>query len=459
MTSFAPKTPLAVLSARLDRGDTSSRELVDTALARIEAAGGNGGAAFCHVDAAQARAQADAADAWRRAGTPLSRWSPLAGLPVSIKDLFDVEGQPTRAGSTVLSDVAPAVADAPVVARLRQAGAILIGRTNMSEFAFSGMGLNPHYGSPASPWKPEERRVSGGSSSGAAVSVAMGMAAVGLGTDTGGSLRIPAAFCGITGFKPTARRIPTAGGIPLSTTLDSFGAIAPTVACCAVVDRILAGVAPVVPAARSMRGTRFAVLSHLVNEQLEPEVAEAYQAGLSMLSAAGASLIDVRFEALGRLPAINGGHGGFSPIEAWWYHREWIRKRRDQYDARVLSRILRGEGASAADYLDLIAARERVIAEAEEVFQGFDAILMPTAPILPPRISALENDSEAFFAANALALRNPSLINFLDGCALSIPLPSATGAPVGLMVAGLRGEDDKVLSVGLGVEGVFLTGK
>jgi len=451
MTLFVPKTPLAELSRQLNQGETTSRALIEAALDRIAADGGNGGAAFIEVDAADVRAQADAADAVRRAGTVLS---PLAGLPVSIKDLFDVKGQRTRAGSSVLRDTAPALDDAPTIARLRRAGAVLIGRTNMSEFAFSGLGLNPHYGSPASPWRPAERRVSGGSSSGAAVSVAHGMAAVGLGSDTGGSLRVPAVFCGLTGFKPTAHRIPTSGGIPLSTTLDCFGGIAPTVACCAVFDRVLAGVAPVMPAARPIAGARFAVVTNVVLDGLEPAVAAAYELALSRLSAAGALLTEMPFAPFDTMGSVN--RYGFSPIEAWWYHRQYVQEVPEQYDARVLLRIKGGEAATASDYLDLLQARREMITAAERALGGFDAILMPTVPILPPRIADVENDQAAFFAANGKVLRNPSLINFLDGCALSLPIPGDDGgadaAPVGLMVAGLRDTDDTILSIGAAIE-------
>ena len=451
MTLFVPKTPLAELCRQLDQGETTSRALIETALDRIAADGGNGGAAFIEVNAADVRAQADAADALRRVGT---RLSPLAGLPVSVKDLFDVKGQQTRAASKVLSDVAPAAEDAPTIARLRRACAVLIGRTNMSEFAFSGLGLNPHFGSPVSPWRAAERHVSGGSSSGAAVSVAHGMAAVGLGSDTGGSLRVPAAFCGLTGFKPTAHRIPTAGGIPLSTTLDCFGGIAPTVACCALFDRILAGVAPVLPAERPIAGARLAILTNVVLEGLDPAVAAAYEAALSRLSAAGALLTELPFTPFDTLGVVN--RFGFSPIEAWWYHRQYVRDMAERYDARVLLRIKGGEAATAADYLDLLQARREIIAAAQTILGGFDAILMPTAPILPPRIADVENDQAAFFAANGKVLRNPSLINFLDGCALSLPIPGDHGdldaAPVGLMVAGLRDTDDTVLSIGAAIE-------
>lgn len=262
-TDFTPFAPLARLAADLARGKTTSRALVETALERIADPGGQGSTVFLEINAASARATADAHDRLRAAGTVLS---PLAGIPISVKDLFDIAGQVTRAGSRVLADAPPAQADAPVVQRLRQAGAVIVGRTNMTEFAFSGLGLNPHYGTPLSPYGRREAgqaRIAGGSSSGAAASVADGMAAVALGSDTGGSIRIPAAFCGLTGFKPTAARIPHDGVVPLSTTLDSFGPIGISVACCALVDRILAGLPPHVPTPRRLAGLRLGVLNPL----------------------------------------------------------------------------------------------------------------------------------------------------------------------------------------------------
>ncbi|MDN7497723.1 amidase [Burkholderia gladioli] len=454
MTTFAPFPPLATLAADLAAGRTTSRALVDTALARIAAPDGQGSIAFTGVDAEAARTAADAHDRLRAAGTVLS---PLAGIPVSVKDLFDIAGQRTRAGSRALDDAAPASADAPAVARLRRAGAVIVGRTNMSEFAFSGLGLNPHYGTPRSPYRREvagEARITGGSSSGAAASVADGMAAVALGTDTGGSIRIPAALCGLTGFKPTASRVPRSGGVPLSTTLDSFGPIGVSVACCALVDRILAGLAPHVPAARPLEGVRLGVLNHYVTDGMDAEVGAAFDAALRHLEAAGAIVSDLRFAPLDRLPEIN--RFGFSPIEAYAWHRPLLADRRDQYDPRVLARILKGETASAADYLDLIAARAAMLDEAEQtLWSRVDAVLAPTVPVVPPRIAELEADDEAFGRTNALILRNPSAFNFLDACALSVPCHPRDAAPVGLMLAAGPHRDDALLAIGQAVEAVL----
>jgi aspartyl-tRNA(Asn)/glutamyl-tRNA(Gln) amidotransferase subunit A len=453
-TDFTPFAPLAQLAADLASGRTTSRALVETALERIADPAGQGAVVFTHVDAARARAAADAHDRLRAAGTVLS---PLAGVPVSVKDLFDVEGEVTRAGSTALAGAPPAQADAVAVARLRHAGAVLVGRTNMSEFAFSGLGLNPHYGTPLSPYRrgvEGDARVAGGSSSGAAASVADGMAAVALGTDTGGSIRIPAAFCGLTGFKPTAARIPKTGGVPLSPTLDSFGPIGNSVACCALMDRLLAGLAPHVPAARHLEGVRLGVLTNYVTDGMEPDVADTIDAALRHLDAAGAIVNEVRFGALDRLPEIN--RYGFSPIEAYVWHRELIARHRDDYDPRVLTRILKGEPARACDYLDLIAARAAVLAEAEAtLWSRFDAVIAPTVPIAPPRVAPLAADDTVFAHTNALVLRNPSAFNFLDACALSLPCHRHGAAPVGLMLVGAPYADDTLLAIGRGVEAVL----
>ncbi len=452
---FTPFPPLAQLAADLAAGRTTSRALVETALERIADPAGQGAVAFMHVDADSARAAADAHDRLRAAGTMLS---PLAGIPVSVKDLFDIQGQVTRAGSRVLADAAPATADAVAVARLKRAGAVIVGRTNMSEFAFSGLGLNPHYGNPLSPYRrgvKGDERISGGSSSGAAASVADGMAAVALGTDTGGSIRIPAALCGLTGFKPTADRIPKQGAIPLSTTLDSFGPIGVTVACCALVDRMLAGLEPRIPAARPLEGVRLGVLTNHVTDGVEPAVAEAIDTALKHLEAAGAIVTEVRFAPLDRLPEIN--RFGFSPIEAYAWHRPLLEKHRDEYDPRVLARILKGQPASAADYLDLVAERNALLEAARSLWQRFDAIVAPTVPVVPPRVADLEHDDDAFGRTNALILRNPSAFNFLDACALSLPCHPRGGAPVGLMLAGAPHGDDALLAIGRAAEAVLNT--
>jgi len=436
------------LAAELAAGKTSSRALVELALARIDDPAGEGARAFLRTHADAALLQASACDQLRLCGIVPS---PLAGIPVSVKDLFDIAGEVTRAGSRVRDDAAPAAADAAVVARLRQAGAIIVGRTNTVEFAFSGLGLNPHFGTPKNPWDRATGRIPGGSSCGAAVSVADGMAAMGLGTDTGGSVRIPAALCGLTGFKPTARRIPKDGCFPLSTTLDSIGPIAHSVACCALIDSVLAGQEPQVPTALPLAGLRLGVIQDYVLAGLDAGVAQAFEQALIRLSRAGARLSDVRFAALGRLPHIN-RHGGMVMPEAYAIHRTLIAARRAGYDPRVASRVLRGAEVSAADYIDVQNERAAMIAESARITAPFDAWLMPTVVMVAPPIAPLENDDLLYNQTDYAILRNPSVVNFLDGCALTIPCHEPGSGPVGLSVVGQGGCDRRVLAMGLAME-------
>lgn len=433
------------LAADLAAGRTTSVELVERALARIADHRRDGGTAYISVDETAARAAARASDAARAAGyVP----SPLAGLPVSIKDLFDVAGQVTAAGSKALADAPPAAADAPAVARLRAAGAVLLGRTNMSEFAFSGLGLNPHYGTPRTPF--DVARLAGGSSSGGAVSVALDMAVAALGTDTGGSIRIPAAFCGLTGFKPTARRVSLDGAVPLSRSLDSAGPIARSVDCCAIVDGILFGDA-LDTQALPLAGLRFGVTADFVGADLDGEVENAFDAALQTLQRAGARIERFAFPELLELPGIN-SRGGLVAAEAYAWHRDLMERKEAAYDPRVAARVQRGRLLSAADYLDLLDARRRMIAAARQRLRGFDAWLMPAVAVTPPLLAPLESDDAAFFATNALVLRNPTAINFLDGCALSVPCGRPGALPVGLGICGLAGQDAKILQVGRAVE-------
>jgi aspartyl-tRNA(Asn)/glutamyl-tRNA(Gln) amidotransferase subunit A len=433
------------LAADLGTGRTTSVRLVEQALERIQSHRGDGGTAYISVDAEAALASARASDAARSAGyVP----SPLAGLPVSIKDLFDVKGQVTAAGSRALADAPPAAADAPVVARLRAAGAVPLGRTNMSEFAFSGLGLNPHYGTPANPLVPD--RIAGGSSSGGGVSVALDMAVAALGTDTGGSIRIPSAFCGLTGFKPTASRVSREGVLLLSRTLDSVGPLAHSVDCCAILDAILSG-ETLDTQALPLAGLRLGITSDYVGAGLSAEVQAAFDRALRVLELAGARIERFSFPELLELPQIN-GRGGLIAAEAYTWHRQLMEEKGAQYDQRVAARIQRGRLLSAADYIDLLDARRRMIASARQRLRTFDAWLMPTVATAPPLSSPLEVDDEAFFAMNALVLRNPTVINFLDGCALSVPCHGGKGLPVGLSICGLGGQDAKVLQIGRAVE-------
>jgi aspartyl-tRNA(Asn)/glutamyl-tRNA(Gln) amidotransferase subunit A len=446
-----PNTPtLATLADDLDSGRTSARKLVDECLARIADTSGEGMRAFIHVDA---EAAIEAAEAMDRLREVKAAPSPFAGIPVSIKDLFDIKGQVTRAGSRALDDSAPAEADASAVARLRRAGFIVIGRTNMTEFAYSGIGINPHFGTPKGAWQRSVGHVPGGSSSGAAVSVVDRMAHGALGTDTGGSCRIPAAFNGIVGFKPTQRRVPLDGGVPLSFTLDSFGPLARTVGCCAVLDAVLAdeSVKPLQP--RSIKGMRLAVPTTVALDELEEAVARTFERALETLSRQGALIERIAVPEFLDVGVMN-TKGGFAAAESYAWHRYLIISHGNVYDPRVAMRILRGEAISAADYIDLLEMRKSLIARSTVRLAPYDALVLPTTANTPPRIADLADD-KAFTAANLLALRNCTLINMIDGCAISLPCHREGEVPVGLMLAAAGGSDRRIFELAAAMEAVI----
>jgi len=432
----------------LREGTTSAHELVEQALERIASPQGEGARAFTKVYAVAARQSAVISDVLLAAGQTRSG---IEGLPISIKDLFDVAGETTLAGSIALQGHPPATADAVAVQRLKAAGAVIVGRTNMTEFAFSGLGINPHYGTPLNPWDRTTGRIPGGSSSGAAVSVADGMALVGIGSDTGGSLRIPAALCGLVGFKPTASRVPMQGVLPLSTSLDSIGAIAPSVACCAQLDAILSGemFAELRPA--SLKGLRLGVPSTLVMEGLDAQVAHSFEGALARLSALGVVVQNLAVPAFARLATIN-AKGGLIASEGWAWHRELLAASGPLYDPRVSSRIQRGQAMSAADYIDVLNARTAWITEVQAQMTDLDAMTMPTVPVVAPSVSETAASDEVYTQTNLLILRNPTLINFLDGCAISLPCHRPGEAPVGLMLAAPSLHDRRLLSISLAIE-------
>ncbi|MDT7835463.1 amidase [Aquabacterium sp. OR-4] len=406
--------------------------------------------AFVRRFDAQARAAAMAVDHAHDAGAPVPA---LAGLAVSIKDLFDVGGQPTTAGSASMADAEPAAADCPAVARMRAAGAALIGHTNLSEFAFSGVGINPHHGTPANPVTQvlnATPRIPGGSSSGAAVSVASGAAWAALGSDTGGSIRIPAALQGLVGFKSTQRRVPLDGAIPLSTTLDTACAITRSVRDAALVHGILAARTPH-PLARPLGALRLAVVQTVMLDGLDTEVGRSFEQALALLRAAGAQLEELPLAQLNELANLQ-AQGGFAAAESWAWHRQRLDSREHLYDPRVALRIRRGQAMGAADYIDLIDARRHWIAAVESRLASFDAVLSPTVPMVAPPLAPLLGNDQRFFAINTLLLRNPSVVNMLDGCALSLPCQAPGQMPVGLMVWGPALADDTVLGVSQVIE-------
>jgi aspartyl-tRNA(Asn)/glutamyl-tRNA(Gln) amidotransferase subunit A len=445
-----PNKTLAALADDLAKGRTSARKLVEECLARIADPAGEGQRVFIHVDKNAALEAADAMDHLRNANTAPS---PYAGIPVSIKDLFDIKGQVTRAGSRALEDSPPAEGDAPVVARLRAAGFVVIGRTNMTEFAYSGIGINPHYGTPKSVWQRNVGHVPGGSSSGAAVSIADGMAYGALGTDTGGSCRIPAAYNGIVGYKPTQRRVPLDGGVPLSSSLDSFGPLANSVACCATLDAVLAGESATSVRPRPLKGLRLAVPTTIALDDLDDAVAKAFDRALQTLSKAGALIEHVEVPEFLDVGVMN-AKGGFAAAESFAWHRYLITSKGNVYDPRVYVRIMRGEAITAADYIDLLNARRSLISRIATRLAPYDALVMPTTANAPPRIADLADD-KAFATANLRSLRNCTLINMIDGCAISLPAHREGEVPVGFMLASIGGSDRRIFELAAAMEGTI----
>ncbi|MQX34919.1 amidase [Roseospira navarrensis] len=450
MTLDAPT--LRQMAQRLQSGKTSSRALVEACLERIADPAGEGQRVYVKLHAAAARAAADALDQLRAAG---AHPHPLAGVPVSIKDLFDEVGQTTRAGSKVLADAPPAAMDAPAVTRLRAAGLIVLGRANMTEFAFSGVGLNPHFGTPLNPWDRATGRIPGGSSSGAAVSVTDGMAHGAVGTDTGGSCRIPAALCGLVGFKPTASRVPRDGVFPLSFSLDSVGPLGRSVDCCATLDAILSGhpMAPPLPEIGAA-GLDLVVPTDLGLDDLDETVADTFARALSRLSQAGVRITDQAVPAIAEVPALN-AKGGLAAAESWAIHRARLADRAaaDRYDPRVRVRIERGAEMDAADLVDVQRGRLDLTSRFHAALARHDAFVWPTVPTVAPPVSALRAEAD-YARINMAMLRNPSVANIMNACAISVPCHRPGEPPVGLMLIGPHGGDRRLLTVAKAVEAV-----
>ncbi|MCZ8317120.1 amidase [Phreatobacter sp.] len=429
---------------------TTVRDALEASLARIDDPQSDGRVTYTKLYVERARAEADTADARAKSGVSLS---PLDGWVISIKDLFDVAGEVTTAGSTILRSQPAAKVDAPTIARLRQAGCVIVGKTNMSEFAFSGIGINPHYGTPGN--AADKSRVPGGSSSGAGVSVAEGTARMGLGTDTGGSIRIPAALNGCVGFKPTAGRVPTTGAFPLSYALDSVGPLAETVADCAATDAILAGEAPWTLTPAPLAGLRLAIPRGRLFGQIEPEVEHAFEASVKRLTKAGARVTEISIEDLLQELADAMARAPFVAMEAAAVHAEWMEERARDFDPRVLARIRVGAQAAAPDYIRLVNKRAELIARMRDRLGDIDALILPTTPIRAPKISELTASDEKFWTANGLMLRNTTVGNIFTFTGISLPCPDVKGLPVGFMMTALGGEDRRLLRMAAAVETLF----
>ncbi|MBV8791945.1 MAG: amidase [Pseudolabrys sp.] len=424
------------------------RDRLEESLARIADPKGEGSRACLTVYETTARLEADASDARARAGLSLGA---LDGAIVSIKDLFDVAGEPTRAGSKILVNAPPAAADAPVVRRLRAAGAVIVAKTNMTEFAFSGIGLNPHFGTPGNP--ADRTRVPGGSTSGGAVAVADGMCEIALGSDTGGSTRIPAALCGIVGWKPSKFRIDCDGAFPLSKTLDSIGPMATTVQQCADTDAVVASEQPrpIVPA--NIKTLRLAIADGTPLRNLDETVSARWNEALEMLRKAGAELTHETLPELDGMTAVN-TKGGLVPAEALRAHRDLVTRRAAEIDPNVYFRFDRARTISDDDYAWMLAERGKLVRAIDARLKNIDALIMPTTPIVAPTIAEVQTP-EVFAKKQAMLLSNTSIGNFFDLCAISLPLPRHGALPVGFMLMARNGSDKKLFAAAAALEHLF----
>lgn len=423
----------------------SARERLESALAQIADSNGEGARAFLTRYTETARDSADASDARSRSGRALG---PLDGAIVSIKDLFDVVGEPTRAGSLVLADAPPARTDAPVVQRLRRAGAVIIGKTNMSEFAFSGVGANVHYGTPGNPM--DRDRVPGGSTSGGAVAVADSMCEIAIGTDTGGSTRIPAALCGLVGFKPSQYRVPTEGAFPLSPTLDSVGPMARSVAACANADAVISGDEHWTIEPAPLRGLRFGIPQGFPLHDLDQTVAMRFAEAIAELGGAGVHLSDQQFSLFDDMIRIN-SVTSISQVEAYAAHKDRLAARGADYDPNVRTRIEAGSTVSRADYAIMIRDRAAVVRAMDARLADLDVLILPTTPIVAPTLDEVST-AEGFIDRNRFLLRNTAFVNFFDLCAVSLPLPRANGLATGLMLVARNGQDRRLLQIAAAIE-------
>lgn len=433
-------------ASRFSNGKSAER--LEKALGRIADPVGEGQWVFTHVWADEARKAAAESDRRALDGKAIG---PLDGAIISIKDLFGVAGETTRAGASVLRHCEPETRDAAIISRLRAAGAILIGRTNMSEFAFSGVGNNMHFGTPGNPF--DRARIPGGSSSGAVVSVMDDMADIGIGSDTGGSLRIPAALSGAVGFKPTSGQTPTMGAFPLSTTLDVVGPIARNVADCAVADAIMRGTAPLQPMAVDPRKTAFIVPRGRLFDDTTPEVFAAFEQAMNCMRGAGIEIIDgsieTELDALAELDAL----GAFPSFELAGTLTSLGIHDLGEVDPRIRVRIEKSRGVTGESYAEMLRRRGELVAKMDARLQMLPTLLLPTVPMTAPLIADIQEDAP-FDRVNMALLRNTRVANLFDLPSISLPIP-CNGLPVGLMLMGRRGNDQALLNVATVVEKIL----
>ena len=391
----------------------------------------------------RALAQAERAERQFESGIDVG---PLQGIPLAIKDLIDVEGTVTVAGSPALEHAPPAAVDAPAVARLDAAGAVFLGKTTMTELAFSGIGINPKYGTPPNRFDPE--RIPGGSSSGSAVAVARDLACAAVGSDTGGSVRIPAAFNGLVGLKTSEGAIPTDGCVPLSFTLDTLGPITRTLDDAWLLYRAMAALPPE-PLPQPPDRLRFAVPTTVLHDSLDPQVEQAFVASIERLEALGHELVEVSAPVLSEIERAVPRFGSFAAHEAFAIYEELIEERGALMDPRVSGRIVAVKDRPSSDYVRLVLARRRWQLQFWTQMREFDAVLAPTVAILPPLVAELADDAD-YFEANRLCLRNTSFFNFLGGASLNVP--AQAGAPIGLMISAPPGNEGLLLAIGKQIE-------
>jgi aspartyl-tRNA(Asn)/glutamyl-tRNA(Gln) amidotransferase subunit A len=441
---------LRELSRALRSGQTSARQLVDAALERAH----QSKSVFTSINPGLVHL----ADTIDQTGRKSQTLTPLAGIPIALKDLFNIRNEVTLAGSIVRKHYAQAEdADAEVVAPLRAAGLLFFGRTNMSEFAYSGIGMNAHYGTPLSIWDRTSGRLPGGSSSGSAVAVAEGIVCASLGSDTAGSCRIPAAFNGVVGVKPSYGRMSLTGIYPLSPTLDAPGPIAIDVDSCFILDQLMSGRAKPADELPNLQPAELNQLRLVIPEarvmnDLDAEVRTAFEAAVEALRAAG---VNIRQQSL---PLLDDCDDLFieRPVvvrEVWDHHRSMLEQYFDEYDPFVGTRLRLGANISDEEQQSRYQARDQLVSAFEREFAEIqaDALIYPTVACVPPAIAETEDDENAR-RVNLRCLRNTATVNYFNGCAISLPCHRTGEAPVGLMLSAANGQDEPLYRIAAAIE-------
>ena len=439
------------LGRRLRAGELDARDLAEQTIARIQAS--QDPAIFTSTCFDRARREAEQSAARYRAGQPLGA---LDGIPVAWKDLVDIEGLPTTAGSAAYRNAPPAVADSPVVQHLAHAGMVTVGKLNLSEFAYSALGLNPHFGTPHNPCATDQPRVPGGSSSGSAVAVAAGLVPVSIGTDTGGSVRTPAAFNGLIGYKPSAGRFDTTRVFPLSPTLDTIGTFAHRIADCVLLDHALRGQPAVAADAEGslpLSSLTLVVPDALVLDGVEPEVARNFQASLDRVAAAGVTVQRRAIPELAQVRELIARYGNIAAAHAYRFHRALLEgPRHAEVDVTVYRRIMAGKAISDAA-LQALEDGRRALQQTLWASLGDALLVMPTVPHVAPPIARVAGDPDLFAQVNLKTIGNTLLGNMLNACGLAVPNGlGQAGMPTSLLLNAAPGQEARLLRAGLALE-------